>query len=773
MRRKRDIRETIWLVLRVVNLSLLLFAAGSAGLVLGTYSAIATVVPRARDLGDLGPALGSRVFSAEGELLATVATENRQFVPLERIPKALQEAAVATEDRDFYEHIGISPRAIVRAALHDVIALGPRQGGSTITQQLARNVYLSRKKTLTRKLAEVILALQFERAYTKPEIMELYLNQIYFGEGSYGVQVASKTYFGKDVWELSLAECALLAGLPKRPEYYSPFKDEERARVRRNLVLTMMTEEGYLGAEEAGKAKEAPLKLVKDRKPLGLSTYRAPYFTNYVLRGLAAQYGPDALYRGGLKIYTTLNQEMQGAAEEAVAYGIERGRTRGIDQIALVAVDVRTGAVKAMVGGADWGKSQYNRAVQGGRQAGSSFKPFVYTAALEQGYTPESIVDDVLVSYPGAGGKPWTPKNYDGKYHGKVTFRSALANSYNAAAVRVAATLGIDSVIATAERMGIYHEMGRYLPLAIGYCDVSPLEMASAFAVFAARGMRTEPYAVVKIVDAQGRTIEEHKPVTWRALDQSVADQMVSMLTDVVKYGTGRGIRGMLRFPAAGKTGTSNEYRDSWFIGFTDDLCCAVWAGNDAFAATKKVAGATIPAPVWARFMQKAEPIMVAARGEDESPRPIEIRSSLEGSEQAEGEAATGGEEGSGPGEELDLSGIVTKWICPKSGLLAGPLCPNPVEVTYDVGAGGEPPEKTCEIHGSGAVETGDRPEEPRATARPRPRGPRGGKVSLSICAITGKLATSYCPIVVERDFDSDKAPTETCTRHGRRPPGL
>jgi len=772
------LRNATWWVLRLLNLSLLFIIAGGVGVLLGTYSAVSKIIPQARDLGDIRPGRGCRVYSAEGELLAMVATENREFVPLERIPKRLQEATIAVEDRDFYRHIGVDPRGIVRAAVTDVLSLKRRQGGSTITQQLARNVYLTPSKTLSRKIAEAILALQLERAYTKPEILELYLNQIYFGEGAYGVEVAAKTYFGKEASKLTLSECALLAGLPKAPEHYSPFEDEQRAMDRRNLVLGKMREQGDITADEEAAAEQAPLKLVEDRKPLGISIYHAaPYFVRYVIGSLTDRYGPDAIYKGGLTVHTTLNLEMQKAAEDAVQWGLQQGRRRNVTQIALIAVDAHTGAIKAMVGGSGWNKTQYNRAVQGGRQAGSSFKPFVYTAALEQGETPDSRVVDSPVSYPGGGGKRWSPRNYDGKYKGSMTYRRALAYSRNIPAVKVAAKVGIGSVIATAERMGIYHPMQPVLPLAIGYCDVSPLEMASAFAVFANKGMRTEPYGVRKIVDGVGRTVEEHKVQTWRVLDERVADEMVDMLSDVIKYGTGAGIKRQLSFPAAGKTGTSNDYKDAWFIGFTGDLSSAVWAGNDAFSVgTRRVAGATIPAPVWARFMTQAQPIMVAALAKEREPI-VEISSEDQGSAEAprprprprERQAAEGSASSSG---ELQSGRFVTKDICPTSGLLRGPNCPAPVQVTYDMESDDKPPTKACDIHNPRSASV-DRAAEESPEPAPPPRPQRSRRtVTLPICAISGKLATPFCPIVKNTTFYEDEAPTDSCTRHGRRPPG-
>lgn len=775
MRRGRSLRDLVYWALRLTNLSLLFAIAAGTGVLLGTYSGIAEIIPKARDLGDIRPGQASRVLSAEGQLLGQVATEHRQFVQLETIPKALQDAVVATEDQGFYNHIGVDPRAIVRAAVHDVIALGPRQGGSTITQQLARNVYLTRAKTVTRKLAELVLAVQLERAYTKPEIMELYLNQIYFGEGAYGVQVAANTYFGKDVEHLTVPECAMLAGLPKRPEHYSPFKDQQRAVERRNLVLSLMAEQGYLSPIEAKIAQKTPLRLVKEHKPLGLNAYRAPYFTNYVLREVAKKYGPDVLYRGGLTIHTTLNLEMQEAAEEAVQWGASyaRGRHWNVEQLALVAVNSHTGAIKAMVGGLDYGKSEYNRAVQGGRQAGSAFKPFVYTAALEVGYTPDSKIDDTPVSYRGAMGKPWSPKNYDGKYHGHITFKRALSQSYNVATVKVAAKVGITTVIDTAERMGIYHQMDPYLPLAIGSCDVAPLEMASAYAVFATRGMRTEPFGIAKIQDATGRTVFEHKIVTWRVLNEEVADQMVGMLEEVIKSGTGAGIRRRLPFPAAGKTGTSNDYKDAWFVGFADDLSAAVWAGNDQPHPMGRVAGASLPAPMWARFMVKAQPVMTAAQEQEDRARVVEIKASDQGASEAPRPPSEPKEEkpADDQGGDEASAKTVTKRICPTSGMLAGPNCPKAVQVTYDLESGGAPPKEVCNIHTTpleGEGETQPQVEEPTE----KPQQPRDDRITLPICAISGKIATARCPLVVNRTFKADEAPTETCDRHARGTPG-
>ncbi len=759
-RSRTSLSDIVWLGLRLTNLSLLVFIAGMAGLLLGTYSGIAQIIPNARDLGDIRPGQASRVLSAEGELLGQVTTEHREFVDLEKIPKWLPQSFIAVEDREFYKHVGVDPRGIVRGVIYG-------RGTSTITQQLARNIYLTQQRTLTRKVAELVLAMQLERAYTKPEIMELYLNQIYFGEGAYGVEVAAQTYFGKDVSKLTVSECALLAGLPKRPEYYSPFKDEQRARERRDFILSAMADQGFISTEDAVRAQNAPLKLVKERKPLGLATYRAPYFTNYVMREVKDKYGPDALYKGGLTIQTTLNLEMQQAAEDAVKWGMQRvhGNRWKVEQIALVALNAQTGAIKAMVGGVDYKTNQYNVVTQGHRQAGSSFKPFVYTAALEAGYTPDDTVNDSPVSYRGVDGTRWSPKNYDGGYSGRITFRRALARSINVAAVKVAEKVGITSVIDTAERMGIYSQMDPYLSLAIGTCSVTPLEMASAFSVFATHGMRTEPYGIARIIDTTGHTIYEHEAVTWRVLDERVAEQMVDMLTDVIQRGTAAGIRRQLTFPAAGKTGTTNKNFDAWFVGFTNDLSAAVWAGNLKPSSMGRVAGASLPAPVWARFMAEAQPIMLAAQEhEEERTNLIKIRASEQGAE----EAPRPPSEPKNDARQDQAGGTdsLTKRICATTGLLAGQYCPNPVEVTYESEA--QAPTEYCNVHTG--PELG---QQQSAAETPAPAPENETTITLPICAITNKIATGRCPLVVNRTFKVNEAPTETCDRHSGRAPGL
>ncbi len=777
-------RSFLWWVLRLTNLSLLFLIAGVGGVLLGSYSGIAKVVPKLNDAPAIQPGSGTRIVSADGVTLATLTTENRQYVSLDKIPTKLQEAVLATEDRDFYRHAGIDPKGIARAIYVDVRAGGAfRAGGSTITQQLARNLYLTQKRTISRKLAEMVLAVQIERAYTKPEILELYLNQIYFGEGAYGVQVAAKTYFRKDVSKLDTAECALLAGLIRSPERYSPFEDEQRSIDRRNMVLKLMTDEKYLTPDEAAEAKAEAPKLAPDHRPLGHARYLAPWFVTYVIKEFELQYGVGVLYQGNYTVQTTLNYEMQKAAEEAVQHGMERARRFRADQMALVSVDTRTGGIKAMVGGSDWSKNQYNIAAQGqGRQAGSSFKPFVYTAALLQGGTPDTKVNASSHSYPAGNGKKWTPHNFDGgSGGGTYTYRRALYVSNNVAAVAVANKIGITTVIDVAEKMGIPRgKMPPYLPTAIGAASVTPLEMASAFSIFATRGMRTEPYAIEKISDAFGRVVEEHRVVTWRVLDQSIATTMVDMMSDVIRHpgGTAHGIYRLLRgkFEAAGKTGTSSNYRDAWFVGYTNDLSTAVWMGNRNFKTTMRVGatGGTMAAPVWAEFMLKAQPIMVSARTSDHPvnveeirpPKPQREREQPQTTEPIPPDLLDPGDqpEADPTGADTDSQGRVEVNICPDSGLLAGPDCPAPNTVGYDLRAGDKLPTRHCDIH------TGSRERAPeRARPAARREGASGDKVTLSVCAITKQLATPYCPVVENATFDAAEAPTQSCTRHGRR----
>jgi penicillin-binding protein 1A len=711
-------------------------AALLGGLVAGVYSSMAQVLPSPSDISGIHPSEGVRVFSADGVLLGRVAKENRQFVPIKEIPTDLQLACIAVEDRRFYQHHGVDPKGIVAAVRDNILGRRIVRGASTITQQLARSVYLSPKRTIARKTQEIILALEIERTFSKEEILELYLNQIYYGNGAYGVRVAAETYFDKPVGELSLAQCALLAGIPQRPSDYNPFQNPEAATRRRNEVLSRMQEQGYITADEAESAKEEPLRLGRPKRPLGVSKYKAPYFTDFVLRQLAEEHGADVIYRNDLNIYTTLDWGMQAAAERAVREGVSRARGLHVSEGALVAMDYRTGAVKALVGGLDYSKDQYSCATQARRQAGSAFKIFVYTTAMDNGYTPESVFRDSPVSYPGARGKPWRPQNADRRYRGPITLRSALAQSVNVIAVKLMAEVGVQRVVDYAHRMGIRDPLDPYLSLALGTSGVTALDMATGMGVLANQGRKAEPMMVTRVTDRNDNVLFSYAPETHQVLSEATAGVMDDMLRDVITRGTGR--RARIAWPAAGKTGTASDYKDAWFIGYTDQLVCAVWVGNRDNTPMHRVFGGTVPAAIWADFMSDAMRIIeqrsgpTQARPEEPQQRPTAARRS--------GESA---------GRTLRLR------ICADSGKLARTQCPNTKLVDYPPERRDLAPRTYCDIHGPA----------------PAPRTPSSAErtITLSICADSGKLATEYCPRVINKEFVPSAAPSAACDIH--KPP--
>jgi len=551
------------------------------------------------------PDEATRIYAANGELVASLFRENREYVPLQQIPLSLRRAVLAAEDARFYRHIGIDLRAIARAILSNLRAGRLTEGGSTITQQLARSRFLTPDRTIGRKLAEIVLAVEIERRLSKDEILERYLNEVYFGQGAYGVEMAARVYFGKGARDLRLDESALLVGLIRAPSLYSPYRNPEGARAQRRIVLKRMANLGYVGTAEAHAAMEAPVTLAHEHNA-GFTAVRAPYFVTYLLPYLTERYGEDVLYRGGLRIYTTLDLPMQIAAERAVRDGLDAARAQGLRawQGALVAIDPRTGYIRAMIGGYDYERSQFNRAWQAQRQAGSAFKPFVYTAAVEQGWRPTKILYDTPLRYGGTGGEPWIPRNYDRRYRGAVTLRYALERSINVPAIKTTAEIGPQRVVDVATRMGITSPLRPDLTLALGSSEVTPLEMASAFGTLAAVGVRSQPIAIVRVLDRTGKVLEENRPVRRPALEPDVALQMTDLLKGVILRGTGRGAA--IGRPAAGKTGTSDDYRNAWFIGYTPHLSTAVWVGNDDNSPMRTVVGGTVPARIWAAFMKAA-----------------------------------------------------------------------------------------------------------------------------------------------------------------------
>lgn len=554
---------------------------------------------------DIRPPASSHIYDINGNEIANVhATENREPVKLSQIPQNLQNAFIAVEDNRFYDHIGIDPRGILRAIYANVTGRTISEGGSTITQQLAKNAYLTQDRTIKRKMQEMFLALQIERQYTKKEILELYLNQIYFGQGAYGVQAAAKTYFGKNVEDLDLNECAMLAGIPKSPNYYSPFNNLNAAQERKSIVLEQMEKYGYINNSTVRKTTVLKPQLVNHTQAKDTT---GAYFIDYITQKVIDRYGADAIYKEGLKIYTTIDMTMQKAAEEAAQeLTAQHTDDNGIDQpqIALVAIDPHTGYIKAMVGGR--GTDQFNRATMAERQPGSSFKPFVFVAALEANYSPDTIIDDTPIEIG-----DWSPKNYSGNFNGKVTLRTVARYSLNVPTVKIAQMLGMDKPIYYAQQMGITtlvldgERNDRNFSTALGGLTkgVTPLEMTSAYGTFANKGIHVEPVAIVKILDRNGKVLEQAELKQKTVLKESSAAALTSMLQDVVQHGTGTSAK--IDRPAAGKTGTTDDYHDAWFVGYTPDLVAGVWIGNDDNTSLGLMTGGMAPAEIWKAFMQQ------------------------------------------------------------------------------------------------------------------------------------------------------------------------
>ncbi|MDT8285467.1 MAG: PBP1A family penicillin-binding protein [Elusimicrobiales bacterium] len=582
-------------------------------------------IPSIDKLDEYTPSLTTYVYDINEEIIAEFSIEKRALLTLADIPVDLQNAVIAMEDRSFFRHWGISPRGIMRALMRDLLHTRKAQGGSTITQQLSRGIFLKPDKTISRKVREMVLALQIERNFSKQEILQMYLNQIYLGSGVYGVQSAAKLFFGKDVSELNLAECALLAGVIPSPGNFSPFSHPDRARVRRHLVLLSMRREGYITDGEMKEALEVPLPETKSSMLSG----RAPYFVEYVRQQLEPKYGVSQLWKGGLKIYTTLDLEMQAPAEETMekylsqydedaakvvrpepAEGEVLPSTAPL-QGAFIILDVRTGAIKALIGGRDYRESQFNRATQAQRQAGSTFKPFVWMSALMSGYTPASMVEDLPLAYyydgkdwrlfegatdqyaidlaiqPFVGSKDfkiWVPNNFDGKFQGRITLRRALEQSRNLSSVSLVNRIGPSLVVDVAHKAGIESRLDPVPSIGLGTSLVNPLEMVNAFATFGNGGIRVKPFGVLRVVDNRGKVLEEHVPTETESFSPQASYLLVNMMKGVVQRGTG--IRASsLRRPLAGKTGTSQDSKDMWFIGMTPDLAAGAWMGYDNFAS--------------------------------------------------------------------------------------------------------------------------------------------------------------------------------------------
>jgi penicillin-binding protein 1A len=714
----RTVRNFLLFLVVVVVL-----AAGAAGSLI--YWEVTTSLPPLDKLAQYRPPVATQLLADDGTVIGEFYFEKRYLVPIERVPERVRKAFLAAEDDGFYRHGGVDPLSIVRAFINNAVAGGKVQGGSTITQQVVKSLLLTPKKSYERKLKEVFLALRLERQLSKNQILYLYLNHIYLGSGAYGVAAAAQEYFGKKVEDLSLAEAALLAGLPQAPSRYSPFTHWPRAKARQRYVLDRMADVHFITREDAAAAMREPLALASRKG----SYIAAPYFVEHVRRLLEERYGETAVYALGLRVHTGLNLRMQAAAEAALRDGLtelavherypgtlrhlsadaaetflraqrqaigerplERGHiyeavvtgTSGFSKArdgtqrppsvrvqvgpfrgtllpsatqktapveafhtgdvirvrladsplstsgaatdayqfardqeppvegAFVALEPSTGTVRALVGGYNFESSQFNRAVQGARQPGSAFKPLVYAAALDRQFTPATIIVDEPISFQDHNAI-WTPHNYEEKYFGPTRLREALAFSRNVVTVKVATRLGIKYLVKYIHGLGIRSPLAPNLSLALGSSEVTLLDLAAAYGVFANQGLRVEPHFITQITDSQGNVIDEHMPKTEQVISPETAYLITSMLQSVIDHGTGRRAKDLGR-PAAGKTGTTNDMDDAWFIGYTPQLLAGVWVGFDEKRTLGKgETGGHVAAPIWERFMERAlegEPIL-------------------------------------------------------------------------------------------------------------------------------------------------------------------
>jgi len=673
---------------RLLGSLALLLGFGALGVGASGFRWIDRRLPSPYRLRDIQPALKTVVLDLHEETVHEFFKENRDPVPLARIPKPLIQATLATEDRKFYEHWGIDGYGILRAGWKNLRSGSRRQGGSTITQQLARNLFLTHERTFKRKVQELVLAVRIERMYSKDEILELYFNQVYFGDGAYGVQSAARTFFGRDVGELTLAECSLLAGLLGNPRDFNPRVFPEVALRRRRVVLNAMLATGAIDKQQFKEADASPIEIVELRD----SSSVAPYFVEVLRQYLIERYGAKMLYEGGMRIYSTLDLELQRVAELTVEQGllqletqIKTPETRAKYQArlaraeaagerppppiylqgALYCMDPRTGYVFALVGGRSFSESPFNRAIQAHRQPGSAFKPFIYTAAIDNGFRASDIILDTPVVFQGATAEEeWRPQNYTGDFLGPMTLRYALKKSVNIPAIKLLRKVGVPTVASYARRMGIRSPIANVLSVALGTSEVTLEEITSAYGTFANQGIRVEPFYVIRVEDREGRLLETNATRSEEVLGAETVAIATSMLTDVIRSGTAQAAwaRGFNR-PAAGKTGTTDEYNNGWFIGFTPEIVTGVWVGYDSNDPIgEKMEGARVALPIWTDFMIEA----TRDRPGVTFPMPPTL---------------------------------ITARVCSESGMLAREDCPAPYAELYKPGT---QPEELCSFHGGG-----------------------------------------------------------------------
>ncbi len=581
------------------------------GAVAGAFLSLTSDLPQIRSLESFKPSAVTRIYSADRVLLAELFAERRDPVPLNVIPQHLIDAIIATEDRNFYRHSGVDLKGILRAVIKDIWAREFVEGASTITQQLTKTLFLTPQKTLIRKLKEAVLAFQLERRYTKDEILGFYLNQVYFGSGAYGVESAARIFFGKSVDALTLPECALIAGMPKAPSVYSPLVNRSRATARRNLVLKQMKKNGIISDADYRNALAAPVRVSEGRR----KALKAPYFVEYIKPLLETTTGSTRLYQEGLVVTTTLSYRLQKAAEAAVADGLlqlekrmkQRGEKNPLPQSALIALDISTGGIMAMVGGRDFFRSAFNRAVSARRQPGSAFKPVAFALAVERDFPQNRMLLDAPVAFRGAvRGKDWQPSNFSRTFKGELTLRKALALSQNIPAVRLIEMLGPSAVAKFAHQLGIDSPLDQNLTLVLGASGVTLMELTAAYAVFPNRGEWVAPFGVVEIMDRSGRILWRAQPKKRVVMSRSGAAIVTNMLEAVIQEGTGRKAQ-ILDRPVAGKTGTTNDFRDALFIGFSPGIATGVWVGQDNYRTLGRgETGARAALPIWIEFMQTA-----------------------------------------------------------------------------------------------------------------------------------------------------------------------
>jgi penicillin-binding protein 1A len=587
-----------------------------AGLVL--FFVAAHHLPRVPDpLSRIIETPPTTLYASTGERLMVIG--GRETIPIDRVSRDFINAVVATEDHRFWNHHGINKLRTLKALQITLFEPNKIQGASTITQQLAKNLFFSFRRSYMRKVRELLVALQIESRFSKKEILEAYINQIPFGSRAHGIEQAARTFFDRSAADLTLAQSALLAGLPKSPTRYNPFRFPERARQRQRIVLQRMVATGTISKTEALAAASEPIEL----RPPSSRFSTANYFLDMVIRDLENRYGADTVHHGGLQVFTTLDPQLQLWATDAVSKGLDNlDDILGIDsnagpdnrpQGALVAIEPRSGAVKAMIGGRDYTTSAYNRAIQSQRQAGSGFKPFVYYAAMErQGLTPGTIMVDKPVTISVSGARDWSPRNFSRSYRGPMVLKMALMKSVNTIAAQLVELTGPEAVIDTARRCGIDSPLREVFSVALGTSGVSTMEMASAFSTFANGGTRHAPYWIARVEDPMGGILEEHIVRGKRTLSPSISYQVLDMMRGVVEEGSGSVIRRLgFELPAAGKTGTTNSYKDAWFTGFTPSLCTSVWVGFDREKSLRDTSGIGITggrgaAPIWADFMKRA-----------------------------------------------------------------------------------------------------------------------------------------------------------------------